>query len=333
MSLTIQADFSEQVHSRIVLGQDDSFPRGRAISMLADGKRPDALSLLKQVLTNTAEEPRFRRLAAIALWRLNTAEARETLLASLEEAKDPTLLDGLAKVLGRVGDERALKALEAARGRADGYLAEHIDFAASLIAYRLGLPGHDLPVPEATEGVPRSPRGRLELAPPSQEELDLFAKAVDQDPYGVELAKGKVWQIRCPAGLWMLALGERFAAADSVERLRKEKTVAGLIASKNNVDGRYSIAYLLFSAGSAKGGGVDLVIHRTTGEAAWAGTIQEGTDGQMEFSIHTVGRTGIVAIEVAGNWTKEGEIELSRAISSTRVAAKQNPVPYEGKAF
>lgn len=332
MSLTIQADFSEQLHSRIVLGQDDSFPRGRAISMLAEGSRPDALSLLKQVLANTAEEPRFRRLAAIALWRLNTAEAREILLASLEEAKDPTLLDGLAKVLGRVGDERALKALEAARDRADGYLAEHIDFAASLIAHRLGLAGHDLAVPQATEGVPRSPRGRLELSPPSQEELDLFFKAVEQDPYDVALAKGKVWQIRCPAGLWMLALSERFAAS-SIDGLRQEKTVAGLIASKNNVDGRYSIAYLLFSSGDSQGKAVNLLIHRTTGEAAWAGTLQEGPDGQMEFSIHTVGRTGIVAIEVAGNWTKGGEIELSRGISSTRVAAKQNPIAFEGKAF
>jgi hypothetical protein len=40
-----------------------------------------------------------------------------------------------------------------------------------------------------------------------------------------------------------------------------------------------------------------------------------------------------VAIEVAGNWTKEGDIALSRAISSTRIAAKQNPIAFEGKAF
>jgi hypothetical protein len=285
--------------------------------------------LLREILENGAEEPKYRRLAAVALWRLNTTEAREVLLAALSTEEDPAVLGGVVKALGRVGDERALAALEALQPRAEGFLAEQVAFAASLLAHRLGLPGNDLPRPERSERVPRSPRGRIELGAPSAEEAESFARTLQADPYGVEIAPGAQFQVRCSAGLWMLALTQPFAAADSLAALRERKTVAGLLASRNDEDGRYSVAYLLFSTPSAKGEGVDLLITRSTGEPAWAGTLESGPDGVLRFAIHTVGRIGIVAIELAGTWSGEGRIRLSRAVSATRVIEKRTPLPME----
>jgi hypothetical protein len=327
MSHSIQSELPEKLHSDVVLGRDSSFPRARAINLVPTARMSDAVPLLRQVMENDAEEIRYRRLAAISLWRLNTAEAREALLAAAATTREPSVLGAVVKCLGRVGDDRALAALESLARQADGPLVQQVAFASALIAYRLGLPGRDLAIPAPSEGVPRISRGRIELAAPSDDEAKLFADGLRDEPYDIELDKGSLWQVRCPAGLWMLALSAPFVAARRRGTLGERKAVIGLVASKNSADGRYSVAYLVFSAPREKGGELDLLIHRATGEVAWAGAFKDGGEGPIEFAVHAAGRIGIAAIEMAGTWSSAGGIELTRAISAALVTEKQNPVP------
>ena len=138
MNVPLSSELSEQVHAEVVRGNDASFPRGRAISLVPTSHLRDAVPLLREVLENDAEEPKYRRLATISLCRLNSAEAREALLSAARTVKEPGVLGGLVHALGQVGDERALRILEFLQAQTEGFLAEQASYAAAQVSQRLG---------------------------------------------------------------------------------------------------------------------------------------------------------------------------------------------------
>lgn len=332
MSIQIRQKLSEQTLLEAIRGKEASIPRGWAISQVPYADIPDRAGLLRKILGDEKDDLKSRRLAAAALWRLNTAEAREALLAAATAADDPGLLAGVVKFLGRVGDQRALAAIEKSKGRGQGVLAERAAFAAALIAHRLGLPGNDLPVPRKFEALPPTDQRRIEFAPPSPEEAALFARCLEDEPYDIAVSMDSLLQIRCARNRWILAFTETLVAADAMAALRKQKSVVALLGSKSSEDGSYSVAFLFFSAPGRGGKQVVLLGHRTTGEQAWAGSIEAGDSGGLRFALHTAGRLGIVPIELEGVWQRGGKIATTKALSATRVTEKQTPVPIEAPA-
>ena len=330
MTIQITQKLSPQNLAQAVAGRQADVPRGWAISQVPFADIPDRAGVLQKILASENDDLKARRLAASALWRLNTPESRDALLAAAEEVSDPRLLANVVKLLGRVGDERALAAIEKIRGRGQGVLSEHAAFAASLISYRLGLPGNDLPVPRQFEPLPPTDQRRIEFVSPPPEEVGLFRKCLENEPYDIAVSGDGMLQIRCARTTWMLAFTERFAAADSVAPLQKQKSVIAMLASKNTEDGRYSVAFLFFASPGRGGKQVDLLGHRITGEQAWAGRIEANEKGGgVSFTLRTAGRLGIVPIEIDGVWRKGGKIETARALSATRVTEKRMATPVD----
>lgn len=328
MSLELkQENLPEQSLRNSILGTDLSVSRTRAINLMPSSKIPNRAELLRNVLENDGDDPKLRRLAAIALWRVNTADARDALLSAAETVEDPMVLTGVVKSLGRIGDQRALDAIQAIRDRSEGTLAAQASFAASLISHRLGLPGNDLPVPSKYEKMPRSNQGSIQLAAPEAREVEQFLEDFQSQPYDIELSRESLRQVFCTGATWMLAFSRDFAAAE-LAALRKQKSVAGLLASRNPETGHYSVAFLLLTA-PGEGDRVDVLFHRSTGEQAWAGVLTSGGRDAGSFAIHTAGRLGIVPIELEGVWSGHGKLELTRAISAPRVIDKLKPLPLE----
>jgi hypothetical protein len=329
MTIRITQELSPQTLIQAVAGKDASVPRGWAISQVPFAGIPDGAGVLQKILRNEGDNLKARRLAASALWRMNTAESRDALLGAASEAGDPRLLSGIVKLLGRVGDQRALATIEKIRDRGQALLSEQAAFAASLIAYRLGLPGHELPAPGQFQPLPATDQRRIEFVPPPPEEVALLLKSLVEEPYDLAVSGDTMMQIRCARTTWMLAFTEKFAATDSVAAVQKQKSVAALLASKNTEDGRYSVAFLFFSSPGRGGKHVDLLGHRTTGEQAWAGTIEQGEKGGLRFTLRTVGRLGIVPIELEGVWRRGGKMETTKALSASRVTEKQPAAPID----
>ena len=328
MSIQIRRDVSEQTLIQAAEGREASIPRGWAISQVASSGVREPAGLLRRILAKEGDDVKSRRMAASALWRLNTPEAREGLLAAAASVKEPRVLAGVVKLLGRVGDERALAAIERIKARGEDLLAEQAAFAAALIAHRLGLPGNDLPVPSEFEPLPPTDQRRMDFRPPPPEEVALFLKCLQDEPFEVAVSRDALQQIHCGDSLWMLALTEQFIAAGSSGAIQKQKHVVALLAAKNNVDGRYSVAFLVFSS-PGRGRQAHLLVHRVTGEQAWAGSIEAGDSGEIRFALRTAGRVGIVPIELEGVWHGRGKIETSKALSSSRVSHKLSPVKVE----
>lgn len=132
MSITITPKLTAEVHRAIVLGQDHSVSRAAAINLLPQSPLRDSADLLRQVMLSKSEPAPLRQLAALNLWRLNSQNANKYLLEAANSLKQPEILTSVIKVLGRVGDERALRAIEAIQAQATGVLADQASFAASL---------------------------------------------------------------------------------------------------------------------------------------------------------------------------------------------------------
>jgi len=327
MAFELKYDLANnQLHADVVLGKNKSFPRGIAINMLMSSNVPNSADLLRKVLEKDADEPQFRRLAAVGLWRMNTPEAHRSLLNAAETVKDPVTLTAVVKCLGRIGDQGALQAILAVRKNAQGVLAAQATFAASLISYRLGLEGNDLPVPIGYVELPPSPRQWLKFFAPLKVEVNLFNSCLAHEPYGIELSKETLLQCNCPGRHWMVGFNSGIKEANTIELLKRRKTFMGIVAAKHSEHGRYSASYVILTSPDANGGKANIFINRITGEPAWAGSTTSITVEQARFTIRTVGWLGTVPMELEGIIMANGEVRITNATSTTRISEKRQPL-------
>jgi hypothetical protein len=325
MSLRIQHTISENVFGEIVLGRNRSFPRSVAMNLLPKSGLRGAEGLLAQVLADDRETPGFRRLAAANLYRINSPRSRQALLQAAGTVKDETALAGVVKALGRIGDQTALGQVLAIKERATGTLAAQAAFAASMISYRLGLEGNNLPSPRESVPLPAGPRLPLAFEAPPQAEIDLFMDGMAAEPCGVELARESLQTFQCPGGHWMIAVNRELSAGDAVQLLARRKMLLGVLAAKHSEDGHYAPSYFLFAAPNQAQRNVSLTITRVSGEPAWAGTAEITEPSQAKFSLGTAGRTGITPVAIEGVLSRDGKVRITAGVTPGRVLEKRSP--------
>ena len=325
MTITLKYTLTNKQHSDIVLGKDKSFSRSIAINMLPSSKVPDSANLLNKVLETDTEKQEFRRLAAIGLWRLNSNKAIGHLKNALKTVKAPVPLIAVVKCLGRVGDDETLKAIMRIGQTAQGVLASQASFAASLISYRLGLEGNDLPMPSQFYGIPRSTSQKIKFTVASKKESEQFINCLAQEPYGIRISNKTPIQFSCPGGGWMIGFNSDVAGANALMILRQRKTFLGIVAAKHSEDNRYSASYLIFTSPHSEEARIDILISRITGEICWAGTTTSITARQAKFLIKTAGRLGIMPLELEGYVRANGEISITNGSVASRVNEKRCP--------
>ena len=199
----------------IVLGRDRTFARAEAMALLAASSHPERESLLAQVLENPSDERQYRVVAAIALGRILTPTAETILIRNLK-TDDPTLPEVL-KSLGRIGGREALAAIESLKLSEGHHALGASRFAASLVTYRLGIAGHDLPLPNEkdllrAEGIAAQ---RIELRKMEPESAKVVIDALRRYPYGgVEFDSGAVTHVHCAGETNVILINREFSASD-----------------------------------------------------------------------------------------------------------------------
>lgn len=329
MTVHLAYDIPKDQHPAIVLGEDKSFPRGVAINMLPESEVDDKVGLLWAVLQNEDDNPNYRQLAAANLWRMNTPEAHEYLLKAAETVKHPDVLAAVVKYLGRVGGENALKLIEEIQRGADGFLAAQAGFAASLISYRLGLPGHDLPIPDKYIDMPPGGNVGLDFTKAPAKEIEMLAASLASEPYGIDIMTEMLLSYACPGGPGMLVFNKALGRGEAAALVQKQKTLMGLLTNQNSEDGRYSVSSLILSSPNEQMGYTDLFIYRVTGRPAWAGTAKPVAGDQVDFEIRTPESVGIVPLELAGTLYNDGSVAIHHAVSAGRVLQKREPIPMQ----
>jgi hypothetical protein len=285
---------------------------------IAPSPKLQKLRNMAATLQNAREPARTRHLAAVALARLDSSAARDVLVRSLR-IRDRMVRDGVLRALGRIGDEAALRAI--ARLKDSSARAR---FAAALLAQRLGAKGHDLRPPRTggllALGAQSCP---VKWQQPAAAELKSCLRSLAGDPFGIAFARAPAYQVRCGGQLLMVILNRKLAAQDMVDELCSHKTLAGVVAARNDADGRYSVTLLILTAPSRRPPGFRLLLCQPNGTIAYAG-LARAKAGAAEFSLRAISRPGAVPIRVEG--TLEGaKVKIKSARSALSVYSPRQP--------
>jgi hypothetical protein len=306
----------------VVAGRDTSFPRWRGIALLQSTDFPNKHRDFEAVLENARETPEIRYLAALSLGKITTPAAMDILVKN-SNVLDEYVLAGVLNALGCIGNKSALPAISTARKRATGRAAKQADFAAILIAHRLGLEEYELPVPETSDHVELD----LHCARPfritqaDDTDAEVCLRSLAGQPFGIEFSETPMYQVRCGRNTWMITFNRDFGDKNSVNTLRKRKAFVGVVASRSEETRLYSVAYLMLASPTKAADAVSLLLYRTNGILTFRGTAQV-VGNCADFSILALSQPGAFAVKIEGTFD-DGRLHVKTALSTTFVQVKK----------
>ena len=303
----------------MVAGKDRSFPRSAAMALLLTSDFPNKDEDFAAVLEDEKAPARIRFLAATTLAKIDTRAAQNMLIRNLS-VRDDRVRAGVLVGLGRIGDGAALKAIE--NLKEDSNPAR---FAATLIAHRLGVKGHDLPVPDDKDliNLPAGDVSPVQWQRPAANEVSFCLRSLASNPFGIALAQEPAYQVRCGRRDLMVLFNRELIAQDTIKRVSETKTLAGVVALRNETNGLYSVSLLIMTSPNMKNGAIHISLCQTNGNLAYAGRAVVKANS-AEFSLRSVLRAGASAIRFEGIF-HDGRLEVKTALSGQFVISRHHP--------
>jgi hypothetical protein len=274
------------------------------------------------VLENEKEPPEIRYLAAIYLGKINTPAVMEILIKN-SHVRDERVLAGVMKALGCIANKSALDAISTAKKRAKGLAAMEAEFAATLIAHRVGLEECELPVPETRDHLELDLHCArpLRITRADDTDAEFCLRSLAGQPFGIEFSEHPMYQARCGRNTWMILLNRDFGDINSVKTLEKRKTFLGVVAIRSEETRLYSVAYLLLTSPAKDEDAISILIYRTNGKLTFSGTARV-VGNCAEFSILALPQPGAFAVKIEGTF-EDGRLDIKTALATTFVQIKK----------
>jgi HEAT repeats len=309
---------------KAIRGGDPEIARGEAFALLTASPFAEREKLLGSVLQDRSERPASRSAAAIALGQIATRDSEQILLANLS-AGEPTIQAEVLRALGRIGGREALAGIDALRLPAQAPRKATAEFGAALIAHRLRLEGHDLPLP-SEDRLLKTPSEQSQPMRVSTLRSEDAAKVVDdlkRYPHGIEYDQGRLVRLECGKRVNVVCPNREFTESSAVARLAQQKALVGVVALRSPETGDYSVSYLLMVAPGGPSTRLKIIAPRCSGRPGLAGTGELAGD-RMVFHLRTVERPGAFPMEVSGEFVA-GEIRFRRAVISLDQVPSRTP--------
>jgi hypothetical protein len=305
----------------VVLGKDTSFSRAAAIALLLRSDSPNKEHDFATVLEDEKVAGRIRYVAAITLAKVDNRAAQDILVRNLG-IRDERVRAGVLIGLGRIGDMIALEAIERLNDR-----SKPARFAAALIAYRLGVEGHELPVPEekALLDLPVSGARPVQWQRADAADVTLCLSALANDPFGITYAREPAYEVRCGRRQLMVLFNRELVVQDMTQRSRERKALAGVVALRNETNGTYSVSLLILTSPNLKNEAVQIMLCHTNGDIGYAGQAAI-EDNSANLILRAVSRAGAFPIRFEGTF-KDGRFEIKTALSALFVSSHHQPRP------
>lgn len=288
----------------------------RALQELSRRSSPRRLEVFRAVLEDPKHDSRIKRTAAVELGTEALPENQELLLSQVH-TEDAPLFSRVLQSLGKIGDEEALAQLEQVDPPQTPPAIQALEFARSLMAYRLHLDRHliarppDSELVEVTDGIP------VEAEAAGPELVREALQEARKDIPALAMTEEGALRVTCQGNELLVVFN-----ADQAEE--GQSALPAVLLKKGLSLDRYFLEQYFFTQ-PAEGGGETVVLGvRPGGQLTFAGSIRESAEG-LRFSVRSLDSPYVPAIEVEGLYhPADGAVELTRAISSPRIAAREN---------
>ena len=299
---------------RAVAGRDAELPATRAMALLFASDFPNKHRDFENVLADDQAPELSRRVAAVYLGQLQTPEALEALVQHLD-THDERVLSAIVRALGAAGGRRALESLTKLEPNLPPSVTDEVAIACAFIAYRIGVEGHDLPIPAdfLFIDVDESCTGNLEIMPAGRNDTEFCLRSLGRRPFGIELAEYPAFQVRCQRQVWLFLPNRAFVTESALVRITSNRAILGVVASRNQETGLYSLAYVLLAT-PLKDGTVKIVASRTNGQVIFGGSARLD-DAGLQISLRAVTRPGAFGVEIEGT-VENGQLRIHRAVAA-----------------
>lgn len=306
-----------QLRKLIAPNEDESIAAG-AFKVLARSKPAEALELGVKVLANRRFGPTVRSAAAVELGKAARTENEQALLAQLT-AREPEVVRHVVKALGRIGGEKTLQRLARFKAPEAGPIAEAIDFARTLIAYRIGSTRYLVPPPPISEMRPPPPAAAfaLPVRTLSPKRVEPMLDKLHRQLPAIAPSRRNGLAITCGASEYRVLLSADTDEAD-ISALLARPLIAGAIFKYRVCSERFSLdAYLLSSPGPENYAHVYGI--RPSGVMVLAG-VATLANQKLVFEVATTRSPHFRKMRLKGEVTQSGRFRALEAEGSREIA-------------
>jgi hypothetical protein len=291
----------------------DDPSRVRALEILARVDPENAAAAVGQMLEQGADPPSL----AGAIGALAAAGPLATPLALATVASDAPEIASLSwMTLQRTATGDDLAVIGPLAQQAADEVLDHAQFTQSVIAYRAGLEGFELPLGELLELGPDAETLFIETGPTDEFDFELLFRLSSPELYGLSLSRDATTTIDCGDAHMLLALDEGILGA-LPGRLDQAPALVGLIAVLDAFGTSYSVCDLVLTWPDREGG-LNVAVHTPGGTQEYFGT-GSSADDTVNLDLRSVVQPGAVPVEIGISATSAG-IEFTQAVSATEVS-------------
>jgi hypothetical protein len=287
------------IRLRQALANGTEFQRSDALARLAESALPSRAHDLQAVLENPHEIAGLRALAALYLGRSRVPEALDILI---ENSRTQTggVLARIVDALGRIGDGRALAAVQDVVRRTSPPVSSRALFAATLIVHRLALTGEGLPALETVSYLDADKHRLVDLSiRPADARLISDVLSRLSTHYEIGLAERPAYRISCDRREEFLVLTRESVRRDVVERLTRVRTVLAVVCTPDVEIDSYAVTGLVLTAPAGRES-VDMRVYRPNGHPL-LGTTGQIRGSLLHFRLAAVARAAARPFDIVGS--------------------------------
>lgn len=288
----------------------------QAFKALIQARPSDAAKLAADVLANTRFGPSVRSVAAIELGKSARPENESVLLKAIGSS-EPQLLRHVLKAIGRVGGEKALDRLSKFEPPASDPVAEALNFARILLAYRMGSTRFPVRPPNVSQLRPPSPETAFPLTVRTlgSKRLEPMLGGISRQLPATGLSLRNGLAVTCGSE-YLVLLSDK--ADESISGLLERPFVAGAIFKYRPCPEHFSLdAYLLSSPGER--GSSHIFGMRPSGLMVLAGTASVA-DRMIVFEVATTRSPHFRRARLTGELAEGGALRSMEAFVSRDLA-------------
>lgn len=296
-----------------------------ALKELGQRRSPQAFEVSRAFVVDPYLPLDIRTTAAIELGKQATLENQSALIQSLDE-NEPMLIKPVAIALGRIGDEVALARLDNIQISANHPATLSLQFAKSLISYRLRLNSHLIASPREMLSLNRSNGFVLPVEPLSASALVAIQSDIQRQLPAIEIADQGALQFTCRNNRYWIVLTKMLQNAMSQNMLQTQGAIAAIVLKAATCSSnRYSVYEYIFTNPSPTPH-LALVGVRAAGVVTHGGELTLG-DGESIFHLDAANTVHSPAIYLRGTLKgSKPKLQFEEfVVSRHRLATQQQP--------